>query len=438
MDEPLSVEVFNPDGAFDQAYTYHADHLGSIRFITDSVGEIVNAYDYDSYGRTGFTFESVDQPFRYTGREFDQATELYHYRARQYDPETGKFLQEDPIGFAAGDLNIYRYVGNNPISYTDPSGLTPASETGAQSAKSAGLVVPVGQVGIRVQCLFATAFAALELASNPDLNAVDIGVSGFGLALECGLKLPKKTPDICPAGKAGSKCFAAGTKVHTRDGLKNIEDIVVGDFVKSMDPLTGEVAYKEVLEVHVNKFDPTGVVTFVDDVDGTETVLSVTAEHPFFHSERGWVHASKLVKGDLVLEDDRGSVRVTNVVFNNSSPITKTYNLKIADFHTYFVGEDGVLVHNGFGPQQFSRIQAAADAIGVPIHLVGSKAAGTDGPFSDFDFVIEECINRKQKKKAKFLLPKGDKSQINRGIDIFFEPLNRDFPFITFFPGAKR
>ena len=39
----MSLEVFNSDGFFDQAYTYHADHLGSIRFVTDSVGEIVNA-----------------------------------------------------------------------------------------------------------------------------------------------------------------------------------------------------------------------------------------------------------------------------------------------------------------------------------------------------------------------------------------------------------
>ena len=154
VDEPLSVEVFNPDGTFDQAYSYHADHLGSIRFITDSVGEIVNAYDYDSYGRPGFTVEAIDQPFRYTGREFDQATELYHYRARQYDPETGRFLQEDPLGMTYGlfdnlgnlessfsngiigqsrsieqlgglksyNLNLQKYVENNPLSYVDYSG----------------------------------------------------------------------------------------------------------------------------------------------------------------------------------------------------------------------------------------------------------------------------------------------------------------------------
>ncbi len=45
-----------------------------------------------------------------------------HYRARVYDPDTGRFLQEDPVWFAAGDMNIYRYVGNNPVNFVDPSG----------------------------------------------------------------------------------------------------------------------------------------------------------------------------------------------------------------------------------------------------------------------------------------------------------------------------
>ena len=126
VDEPLSLEVFGGDGTFEGAYTYHADHLGSIRFITDSVGNIANSYEYDSYGRPGFALELIAQPFRYTAREYDEATELYHYRARQYDPETGRFLQEDPIGFEAGDLNLQRYVGSNPLNYSDPRGLTAA------------------------------------------------------------------------------------------------------------------------------------------------------------------------------------------------------------------------------------------------------------------------------------------------------------------------
>ncbi|MEM7595895.1 MAG: RHS repeat-associated core domain-containing protein, partial [Cyanobacteria bacterium P01_A01_bin.83] len=60
--------------------------------------------------------------FGYTGREFDSETGNYYYRARYYDSDTGLFISTDPIGFAAGDSNLYRYVGNSPLIYTDPYG----------------------------------------------------------------------------------------------------------------------------------------------------------------------------------------------------------------------------------------------------------------------------------------------------------------------------
>ncbi|MDD3596767.1 RHS repeat-associated core domain-containing protein [Sulfuricurvum sp.] len=58
-----------------------------------------------------------------TGRETD-SDDLYYYRARYYDPTMGRFITPDPIGFLGGDTNFYRYVGNDPMNYTDPSGLS--------------------------------------------------------------------------------------------------------------------------------------------------------------------------------------------------------------------------------------------------------------------------------------------------------------------------
>jgi RHS repeat-associated protein len=63
------------------------------------------------------------QPFTFTGTEYDAETGLYYYRARYYDASTGRFISKDPIGFAGGDTNLYRYVGNNPINWIDPMGL---------------------------------------------------------------------------------------------------------------------------------------------------------------------------------------------------------------------------------------------------------------------------------------------------------------------------
>ena len=60
--------------------------------------------------------------FGYTGRERDKETGLQYNRARYYDPSTGAFIGQDPIGFAAGDTNLYRYVGNGPLNLIDPYG----------------------------------------------------------------------------------------------------------------------------------------------------------------------------------------------------------------------------------------------------------------------------------------------------------------------------
>ena len=175
VDEPLQVETFN-DGVYESVFNYHADHLGSIRYLTDAAGNIVNAYDYDSYGRPMFGVTEFDQPFAYTGREWDAATGLYHYRARAYDAETGRFLQEDPAGvvfenlnqvlqniktdiergkignsgsyarlgsYPTHNINGYRYVENNPINFRDGSGQIPIIFS-AEGAKKNALIVVTG------------------------------------------------------------------------------------------------------------------------------------------------------------------------------------------------------------------------------------------------------------------------------------------------------
>jgi len=63
-----------------------------------------------------------DNPYQFTGRQYDSETGLHYYRARYYNAEIGRFLQPDPIGYNDG-MNMYAYVGNNPISFTDPFGL---------------------------------------------------------------------------------------------------------------------------------------------------------------------------------------------------------------------------------------------------------------------------------------------------------------------------
>ncbi|MGV1100663.1 RHS repeat domain-containing protein [Thiovibrio sp. JS02] len=116
IDEPLAMEQKG------RAYFYHADGLGSIVSLTDAKGHVVQSYQYDSFGNMQHHGGEVKQPFAYTAREWDSETGLYFYRGRYYDPQVGRFISKDPIGFAGGDVNVYRYVGNNSVLRTDPTG----------------------------------------------------------------------------------------------------------------------------------------------------------------------------------------------------------------------------------------------------------------------------------------------------------------------------
>jgi RHS repeat-associated protein len=102
---------------------YNADGLGSVTSLTNAAGAAAETYTYDSFGKVTASAGSLTNPFQYTGRELDPETGLYYYRARYYDPAAGRFLSEDTSGFGGGDVNLYRYVGNSPVSYIDPGGL---------------------------------------------------------------------------------------------------------------------------------------------------------------------------------------------------------------------------------------------------------------------------------------------------------------------------
>jgi RHS repeat-associated protein len=100
-----------------------ADRLGTVDTIADGEGAVVDKRTFDSFGRIlSETNPSVSFRYGYTGRELDLESGLNYYRARYYDSNVGRFISVDPIGFAAGDTNLYRYVGNSSTNATDPSG----------------------------------------------------------------------------------------------------------------------------------------------------------------------------------------------------------------------------------------------------------------------------------------------------------------------------
>ena len=128
VDQVLAQESANGDVQW-----MLTDHLGTVRDLVNN-GAVVNHIKYDSYGNVISESNPLFQTrYKYTGREFDTETEMQYNRARYFDAAIGRFISEDPIGFAGGDENVYRYVSNNPASYRDPGGMN-ASEGSAESA----------------------------------------------------------------------------------------------------------------------------------------------------------------------------------------------------------------------------------------------------------------------------------------------------------------
>jgi|GEM_PF-686870 len=101
---------------------YHNDQVNSLVATSDHNGATIQTLSYGPFGEALSANDGNENNFNYTGRELDAESGLYYYRARYYDPEIGRFISEDPIGFASGDVNFYAYVGNSPLVYTDPLG----------------------------------------------------------------------------------------------------------------------------------------------------------------------------------------------------------------------------------------------------------------------------------------------------------------------------
>ncbi|CAK9082491.1 Putative deoxyribonuclease RhsC (DNase RhsC) (Toxin RhsC), partial [Durusdinium trenchii] len=109
-----------------ETYWHLGDHLQTTRDIVrydeaTSQTVAVEHLDYDAFGNV-LTASTITR-YMFTAREFDADTGLQYNRARWYDSKTGRWISEDPIGFAAGDANLIRYTGNQPTARTDPSGL---------------------------------------------------------------------------------------------------------------------------------------------------------------------------------------------------------------------------------------------------------------------------------------------------------------------------
>jgi RHS repeat-associated protein len=329
-------------------YRLVKDGRGSVRLVVDATtGVIAQRLDYGPFGEVLLDTNPGFQPFAYAGGLYDPVTGLVRFGARDYDAYAGRWTAKDPSGFQETG-SLYVYVGNDPINLVDPTGMVGLLGAGLSFGGDflIELAFQLLESGFDLDCLdFGEAFN--EALTGAALGFVGVGVLKTGtkaaiLAARLGPKLPKLLAKLKRFIGCLTPCFAPGTLVETVDGLRPIEEIAVGDLVLAMDEATGEQAYKEVLEVIVTGAQPLIELGLVRG-DGSESV-QVTPEHPFWAQGLGWLDAGALDVGDHVFSLGLGWTQVTSKA---SMPGDYTvYNLTVADYATYSVGEQGAWVHN--------------------------------------------------------------------------------------------
>ena len=133
VDSPILRDSYTDNEIMtgDRLY-YLTDSNCNVTAVTDVDGDVQERYDYDTYGKvtiydgswsTPTGVSSVENMLFFSGEAHDSVTGLQYSRNRWYSPSTGGFISRDPLGFASNDVNFYRYVDNNPVNATDPTGL---------------------------------------------------------------------------------------------------------------------------------------------------------------------------------------------------------------------------------------------------------------------------------------------------------------------------
>lgn len=365
----LFVKTKDSNGQDMVAY-YHNDQLGAPVQATNKAGDVVWAASYNVFGQAQITTPAptIDKPtigsnLRLPGQYYDDETGLHYNYFRYYDPSTGRYTQEDPIGLEGG-INRYVYASGNPLTGLDPYGLfditNPADwPTLPQSWVDASAGFGDGMLSVVTLGLWDGDWVRDALG----IGSVNSCSNAYGLG-----KITGEITATLILMRARNPCnsFTGETLVHVkptdallseatvgRSSLKPISQLQVGDEVLAFNEwkergidarVDARLSYEKVVDIFTSFKEQT--LVHLSLANGEHLVA--TEGHPFRTTE-GWRDALMLKKGGKLLlkGGDAGSESPIEIAdLRAERKILPVYNIEVANAHTYFVGIDGVGVHN--------------------------------------------------------------------------------------------
>ena len=364
-------------GASPKTYYYVLNLQGDVVKLVTESGAVAASYEYDAWGNILSSSGSKAEinPLRYRGYYYDTETGFYYLQSRYYDPVTHRFINADAPEYSEiaadslDDTNLFAYCSNNPVMRVDETG-----ELCSWLKKTIAAVAIVVAVAVVAAVTVATAGSCTAVAAiavgAAKGAAIGMVVGGATGAAQGAISHRRKTGSWKGAGQAAlegmgdgaltgaitgaiqggmsgyanhlryGSCFVAGTLVATATGYVAIEKIKAGDLVWAWDEETGDVALKQVVETYINE---TTELTHIF-VKGEEIVATPT--HPFYCPVKGWTDAAHLRAGDILVLVNGEYAVVEKVQHELLENPVKVYNFQVADYHTYYVSDNGVLVHN--------------------------------------------------------------------------------------------